>query len=105
MLFDCPYCREAIVEADALVCSGCHTPHYKDCWIENGGCTVFGCSSAPLDEPKIATSEVLPPSLSLGTSQFSIFPTLHHSRAKTCETWKPIMFARDYVVSDCCLKT
>jgi hypothetical protein len=57
----CPYCR-APIEADeeSVVCADCATPHHADCYAENGGCTVFGCSKAPLDEPKISidTSEV-----------------------------------------------
>ena len=26
-----------------MVCSACEMPHHKDCWIENQGCTTFGC--------------------------------------------------------------
>ncbi len=25
------------------MCSACEMPHHKDCWIENQGCTTFGC--------------------------------------------------------------
>jgi len=54
----CPYCRAAVDSNDAngLFCSGCGTPHHVDCFEENGGCTVFGCSSAPSDEPKLQLS-------------------------------------------------
>jgi uncharacterized membrane protein YhaH (DUF805 family) len=52
----CPYCRESIVETDLAECPACHTPHHQDCWMENGGCTVFGCEHAPADDPKIAVS-------------------------------------------------
>lgn len=54
----CPYCRMAIdsAETEGLVCSGCGTPHHKDCYAENGGCTVFGCRCAPPEEPKVAVS-------------------------------------------------
>jgi TM2 domain-containing membrane protein YozV len=53
----CPYCR-APIEADdeSIVCEACATPHHADCYAENGGCTVFGCSKAPVDEPKISIS-------------------------------------------------
>lgn len=54
----CPYCR-APIEADSgneLVCAGCGTPHHVDCYAENGGCTVFGCSAAPAEEPKLRLS-------------------------------------------------
>jgi TM2 domain-containing membrane protein YozV len=51
----CPYCRGAIEHGSGedLVCSGCGTPHHADCFAENGGCTVFGCSAAPAEEPKL----------------------------------------------------
>ena len=51
----CPYCRTEINHADGeqTDCPGCSTPHHSDCFAENGGCTVFGCSHAPVDEPKI----------------------------------------------------
>jgi hypothetical protein len=54
----CPYCRGPI-EADAeqqKVCEGCGTPHHLDCYQENGGCTVFGCSAAPAEEPELSIS-------------------------------------------------
>jgi len=52
----CPYCR-AVVEpesAQAVHCPGCGTPHHTDCFEENGGCTIFGCSAAPPTEPKLS---------------------------------------------------
>jgi TM2 domain-containing membrane protein YozV len=56
----CPYCRtEIVAEADAsgrLDCPGCATPHHPECFAENGGCTVFGCSKAPADEGKISVT-------------------------------------------------
>jgi TM2 domain-containing membrane protein YozV len=53
----CPYCRTAFEPDDAIVaCSGCETKHHADCLQENGGCTVFGCSQAPAEEPKISVS-------------------------------------------------
>ncbi len=54
----CPYCRTAFEADDAIVaCSGCQTKHHADCLEENGGCTVFGCSQAPAEEPKISISD------------------------------------------------
>ena len=41
------------------LCPGCGTPHHHDCWEENQGCTVFGCSHAPKDEPKTTISDEL----------------------------------------------
>lgn len=54
----CPYCRCPVEEpeSEAVVCTGCGTPHHSDCYAENGGCTVFGCSAAPEEEPKLSLS-------------------------------------------------
>lgn len=53
----CPYCRTKILADDGpVVCEGCGTSHHADCYTENGGCTIFGCSKAPGDEPKLSVS-------------------------------------------------
>ena len=40
----CPYCKTQFAPGDDIVvCSDCDMPHHKDCWIENQGCTTFGC--------------------------------------------------------------
>ena len=54
----CPYCRVPVdlSTGEALVCEGCHTPHHADCYVENGGCTIFGCVKAPTEEPKLQIS-------------------------------------------------
>jgi len=53
----CPYCRSPIIKDEPLtVCDGCGTRHHSDCYAENGGCTIFGCSFAPADEPKMSVS-------------------------------------------------
>jgi TM2 domain-containing membrane protein YozV len=51
----CPYCRGPIEpqEANELLCPACATPHHSDCYAENAGCTVFGCTAAPSEEPKL----------------------------------------------------
>jgi TM2 domain-containing membrane protein YozV len=55
----CPYCRGPIgTEEPAMVCDGCGTRHHADCYSENGGCTIFGCSCAPADEGKLTVSTV-----------------------------------------------
>ena len=51
----CPYCRSELDE-QALECPGCGTPHHPECFEENGGCTVFGCSAAPAAEAKISVA-------------------------------------------------
>jgi len=64
----CPYCRAPIDEHqdEMLACPTCGTPHHADCFHENGGCTVFGCASAPPAEPK----------LSIGTHDLSARPSV-----------------------------
>ena len=53
----CPYCRGPIANEEPLaVCDGCGTRHHGDCYAENGGCTIFGCSCAPAEEPKLSVS-------------------------------------------------
>jgi TM2 domain-containing membrane protein YozV len=56
----CPYCRTQIDEAECTpaFCGGCGTPHHKECYEENGGCTLFGCKCAPPDEPKVQVTNV-----------------------------------------------
>jgi TM2 domain-containing membrane protein YozV len=53
----CPYCRTNIgAEDGVMVCGGCGAAHHADCYAENGGCTIFGCSKGPGDEPKLSVS-------------------------------------------------
>ena len=71
----CPYCRTKFVPQDEpVVCEGCGTSHHADCYAENGGCTIFGCSKAPGDEPKLSVStpdlaavQATPPAAVVGT--------------------------------------
>jgi len=73
----CPYCRSAALEEEGNViyCNSCGTPHHSECYDENGGCTLFGCASAPPDEPKVQVSNMevvrvaapsMPPAFSSG---------------------------------------
>jgi len=52
----CPYCRGAVDDSGstALFCPACGTPHHADCYEENGGCSVFGCTAAPPSESKLS---------------------------------------------------
>jgi hypothetical protein len=53
----CPYCRTNIAsDHEPVICEGCGAAHHSDCYAENGGCTIFGCSKAPADEPKVSVS-------------------------------------------------
>jgi TM2 domain-containing membrane protein YozV len=50
----CSYCNAAIGEGEAARdCPDCGAQHHIECWAENHGCTVYGCASAPPDEPKV----------------------------------------------------
>ena len=61
----CPYCRTNFAAGDEpLICEGCGVAHHADCYAENAGCTVFGCSKAPADEPKVS---VLTPELAVAS--------------------------------------
>lgn len=40
----CPYCQSVINATEArLECPSCETPHHRECWQANGGCTTYGC--------------------------------------------------------------
>ncbi len=59
----CPYCKTAFKPDDEIVvCSECDMPHHKDCWIENQGCTTFGClgtiKAADNDNSSVTTKEM-----------------------------------------------
>src|SRR6516162_1650670 len=54
----CPYCRMPFDDQapPKIYCTACGMPHHEDCYMENGGCTVFGCTRAPADDPKLQVS-------------------------------------------------
>ncbi len=40
----CPFCQFPIKQdSETILCSSCQIPHHRECWLENGGCTTFGC--------------------------------------------------------------
>ena len=44
----CPYCQTKIKDGvEYTVCAECGTPHHRECWEENRGCTTFGCKENP----------------------------------------------------------
>jgi hypothetical protein len=44
----CPYCRCPLKQDGELaLCPQCRAAHHADCWADNGGCAVLGCSAAP----------------------------------------------------------
>lgn len=67
----CPYCRGPLLSEEPVTeCEGCGTRHHGDCFEENGGCTIFGCTKAPVDEPKmtISTPDLLSAARALPTT-------------------------------------
>ena len=58
----CPYCKSEFTENDDIVvCSNCDMPHHKECWIQNDGCTTFGClgtMKSPDDNPSAVTTQL-----------------------------------------------
>lgn len=53
----CPFCKTEFRSDDEIVvCSQCDMPHHKECWIENQGCTTFGCLGTIRSADQAATS-------------------------------------------------
>lgn len=41
----CPYCQTPVAaSAQFVTCPACRTPYHPDCWQENRGCAVYGCT-------------------------------------------------------------
>lgn len=54
----CAICQTGFGAQDAKVaCPGCHAEYHEDCWTENGGCAVYGCSHVPATE-KLSAVEI-----------------------------------------------
>ena len=44
----CPFCLSPIESTEnTRACPRCETVHHHECWRENGGCTVYGCTASP----------------------------------------------------------
>ena len=49
----CPICQSPIAASEAATyCTDCKTIYHADCWDENQGCAVYGCSQVPPKEQK-----------------------------------------------------
>lgn len=49
----CPYCHTIIKPTQQTrVCPACSATFHVECWNENKGCAVFGCSQNPLTSVK-----------------------------------------------------
>lgn len=50
---NCPFCLTAIGPGDAVTtCPSCRAAHHRDCWDENQGCAVYGCTHVPVVESR-----------------------------------------------------
>ena len=69
----CPYCRMPFDGASPpkIFCTACGMPHHEDCYLENGGCTVFGCKRAPADDPKLQVSQSDLSAVSMPVQQYA----------------------------------
>jgi hypothetical protein len=47
----CPYCHFGLKSSETVSCPGCRAGHHLECWAENGGCAVLGCSAAATPGP------------------------------------------------------
>jgi predicted RNA-binding Zn-ribbon protein involved in translation (DUF1610 family) len=44
----CSVCQSVIIAGERVVsCPDCGLPFHEECWEENGGCSQYGCGSAP----------------------------------------------------------
>jgi hypothetical protein len=64
----CPICRSEIkLGEEVRNCLACGLPHHLACWTQNGGCSAYGCPSAPaaqqssLRQPKSPSWPETPP--------------------------------------------
>ncbi len=49
----CAICQSPLAPEDSrMVCPSCQAPYHEDCWHENGGCGIYGCSQVPEVEPR-----------------------------------------------------
>jgi hypothetical protein len=49
----CTICLSPVEsESEAVACPSCSAVYHRECWEENGGCGVYGCSQAPAVEPR-----------------------------------------------------
>jgi hypothetical protein len=49
----CPFCLAGITSGESTqTCPSCRAVYHADCWAENGGCAVYGCSQVPATEAR-----------------------------------------------------
>ena len=51
---NCPYCQTPVKPGQQVItCKKCDITHHEDCWLENGGCTTYGCLSSSDSIPSV----------------------------------------------------
>lgn len=51
----CAICQSPLESHESVAsCPGCRTQFHAECWQENGGCAIYGCSNVPAIEPRSA---------------------------------------------------
>jgi predicted RNA-binding Zn-ribbon protein involved in translation (DUF1610 family) len=51
----CAICQTPIAPGEERgECPDCHAPYHPDCWEENGGCAIYGCTQVPATEHRAA---------------------------------------------------
>jgi hypothetical protein len=56
----CAYCKEEMTnESEVTRCLQCATPHHRECFDLNAGCSVFGCNSKRREDVFEPTRELL----------------------------------------------
>jgi predicted RNA-binding Zn-ribbon protein involved in translation (DUF1610 family) len=49
----CAICQSPILPAEKMAsCPACRTAYHAECWAENLGCAVYGCSQVPATEAR-----------------------------------------------------
>ena len=49
----CSICMSAIGAAETMThCPACRAAYHAECWTENGGCAIYGCSQVPATEQR-----------------------------------------------------
>jgi len=56
----CSYCQAPLKNAEEIFyCPSCSSPYHKDCWFENNGCAVYGCSQKASNSYEIGIRDTL----------------------------------------------
>ena len=52
----CTFCHTPVKnELETFYCPSCSSPYHKDCWLENGGCAVYGCGEKIASDGEVSS--------------------------------------------------